>query len=147
VRVVVPILKSGEFRSDLAEQKAEGNTISLRASDLIGYTNSSYTVAGKPGSVRLTFVAAQETRDGKATPLAAPPQLPFQFPRNSGHVRLVFLVRVSHSDHNMAILGAKRLDILDAFTKRLMDDPSICRTSGKVFCSWVPVGVAVRPET
>src|SRR5579863_2456491 len=64
VRLVIPLLKSGEFLSDLGAQKTESNTISLRASNLIGYTNSSYTVTGKPGRVRLTFVAAQEMRDG-----------------------------------------------------------------------------------
>jgi hypothetical protein len=146
VHVVVPLLKSGEFRSDLVEQKAEGNTISLRASNLVGYTNSSYMVTGKPRSVHLTFVSAQETRDGKPTMLPAPPGLPFQLPPKSELVRLVFLVRVSQADHNMAVLGAKRLELLDAFTKRLMDDPSICRGTGEVFCSWVPAGVAVRPE-
>lgn len=146
VHVVVPLLKSGEFRSDLVEQKAEGNTISLRASNLVGYTNSSYMVTGKPRSVHLTFVSAQETRDGKPTMLPAPPGLPFQLPPKSELVRLVFLVRVSQADHNMAVLGAKRLELLDAFTKRLMDDPSICSGTGEVFCSWVPAGVAVRPE-
>ncbi len=146
IRIVVPLLKSGQYRSDLVEQQSDGHTITMRAADLIGYTNSSYLVTGKVGSVRLKFVSAEETRDGKAVALAEAPKLPFELPGKAAHVRLVFLVRVSQADHNMAILSAKRAERLDAFTKELVEDPGICKAAGDVFCAWVPAGVAVRPE-
>jgi hypothetical protein len=147
VRVVVPLLKSGAFRSELVPQKTEGNTISLSAEDLIGYTTSHYAVIGKANEVRLKFVSAEETREGKTTAMPGAPELPFELPRQTEHVRLVYLVRVSQADHNMAIVAAKQVIDLNAFTERLKENPSICHSSAHIFCSWVPAGVAVRAET
>jgi hypothetical protein len=48
----------------------------------------------------------------------------------------------------MAIVAAKRLDTLNAFTKRLRENPSVCEgKEEEIFCSWVPAGIAVRPES
>ena len=147
LRIVVPLLKSGGFVADWVPQKTEGKTLTLSAPDLVGYTTSHYAVTGKDGNVRLNFVSAEETRDGKTAPVAVAPQLPFELPRKSERVRLVYLVRVSQADHNMAIVGAKRLEDLNAFTNRLKEDPSVCHAGAAIFCSWVPAGVAVRTET
>jgi hypothetical protein len=146
LRVVVPLLKSGGFRPDLVAHKSEGNTVSLSADDLIGYTTSHYAITGKNGEVRLKFIAAQETRQGTPTPTMTQPPLPFELPRKAEHVRLVYLVRVSQADHNMAIVGSKRLDVLNAFTKNLRENPRICEVRQEIFCSWVPAGIAVRRE-
>lgn len=146
LRIVMPVLKSGGFRADLAPQKTDGNTISLSTANLIGYTISHYSVIGKGGEVRLRFVSAEETREGKTAPSPTAPQLPFELPRKTEHVRLVYLVRVSQADHNMAILAAKRLDRLSAFTDRLKENPSVCHSDAQIFCSWVPTGIAVRAE-
>ena len=147
LRIVVPLLKSGQFRSQLLPQKTEGNTISLVAHDFIGYVTSRYAVTGKDGEVRVTFVSAEESREGKTAPVTGAPALPFELPRKTQHVRLVYLVRVSQADHNMAIIAARRFDALNAFTSRLPEDPSVCSSNNQVFCSWVPAGVAVRTET
>jgi hypothetical protein len=147
LRIVVPLLKSGGFRPEFIPQKTAGNTISLQAADLIGYVTAHYAVNGKDGEVRLTFASAEESREGKTARLIAPPALPFELPRKPEHVRLVYLVRVSQADHNMAIVAARRLDALNTFTSRLLQDPSVCHSDNRIFCSWVPAGVAVRTET
>ncbi|MGI8746475.1 MAG: hypothetical protein ACR2NN_28630 [Bryobacteraceae bacterium] len=147
LRIVVPLLKAGAFRAaDFAHQTEDG-TISLSSRDLIGYTVSYSAITGKSKSgVRIKFRSADSTRDGKTVPEPNPPSLPFQLPRQNQHIRLIYLVRTSKADHNMAIVASKRLDALNAFTKRLEENPSICAGNDKVFCSWVSAGVAVRPE-
>jgi hypothetical protein len=149
LRIVVPLLKSGGFRPALTGQQTDGNTISMSAEDLLGYEVSHYVANGKTASrVRLAFVSAEATREGKTVSEAHAPALPFPLPQGREHIRLVYLVRVSQADHNMAIVAAKRLDALNAFTKRLRENPSICAEKEKdIFCSWVPAGIAVRPES
>lgn len=160
LRVVVPVRKSGAASTSGVTESVHGNTITLSAGDLIGYDTAHYAVRGKRGgSVKLMFVSAEETIGGKAVPLvgtgavatavvagAKAFALPFEIPQRSEHVRLIYLVRVSQADHNMAIAGAKHMEALDAFTKRLRQDPTACASSGEIFCAWVPAGVAVRPE-
>jgi hypothetical protein len=149
LRIVVPLLKSGGFRPAVTAQQTDGNTISMSADDLVGYEVSHYVANGKSASrVRLAFVSAEATREGKTVPEAHAPALPFALPERREHIRLVYLVRVSQADHNMAIVAAKRLDALNAFTKRLRENPSVCEGKEEgIFCSWVPAGIAVRPES
>jgi hypothetical protein len=130
----------------LTEEKANGNNLAMHAADLIGYTSSTYSVVGKRHEVRLKWMSAERVENGKPNPLDHAPELPFLLPPKTAHVRLVFLVRVSAADHNMAIVAAKRTEELDAFTVQLIQDPSICRSQQRTFCSWVPSGVAVQPE-
>jgi hypothetical protein len=146
LKIVMPLLKSGGFRADLRRQEINGNTISLTAADLTGYITLNYAVAGRNGVVRLRFIAAQKTQEGQTVPVSAPPALPFDLPRRPEHVRLVYLVRVSQADHNMAIVASRHPESLKAFTARLKEDPGICKTDNEIFCSWVPAGIAVRPE-
>lgn len=146
LKIVLPVLKSGGLRPALRVQETKGNSISVAADEVIGYITSNYAVTGKSGVVRLQFTSAQETRGDRTLVLAEPPLLPFQLPRKREHVRLIYLVRVSQADHNMAIVGAKHLDSLNIYTVRLKKDPTICKTNSEVSCSWVPAGIAVRPE-
>ena len=74
------------------------------------------------------------------------PTLPFALPLKAQHIRLIYLVRSSQSDHNMAITASKSLEALNGFTNRLKGSPDVCKLDGEVFCSWVPAGIAVRPE-
>ncbi|HEX3681403.1 MAG TPA: hypothetical protein VHU83_02595 [Bryobacteraceae bacterium] len=147
LRIIVPLLKSREFRASATAEQIDGNTISLHAADLIGYETSYYAIKGKINSgVRLEFASAEITRNGNTLPETNALTLPFQLPRHNQHIRLIYLVRVSRADHNMAIVASKRLTALDSFTKRLKESPDICDVKGEVFCSWVPAGIAVRPE-
>jgi hypothetical protein len=103
-------------------------------------------IGGSNRRVLLEFVSAAETKDGKSTPLSNAPRLPFELPRRSQYVRLVYLVRVSRADHDMAIVASKHLDRLNAFTTRLIENPESCKPTVAISCSWVPAGIAVRVE-
>lgn len=148
LRIVVPVLKSGGYKpTDLAEQ-TENRTITVSSGDVIGYVVSNYAVKGRrDGNVRLHFVSAETTMNGRTLPEVNAPALPFQLPRGTEHVRLIYLVRVSQSDHNMAIVASKHLEALNTLTERLRQDPNACQSSGEVTCSWIPAGIAVRPES
>ena len=146
LRVIVPLLKSSDSRTGLSAEQVSGNTISLNAGNLIGYTSSTYAVTGKPDRVRLQFVSAQQSRDGKTEQLQQAPPLPFDFPKHPARIRLIFLVRVSEADHNMAIVSARKSEVLTAFTARLKQDPAVCGSDPALSCTWVPPGIAVRAE-
>ncbi len=147
LRIIVPLLKSGGFLPAVGAQQSNGQTISLSAANLIGYEASCYVITGKSGgAVRLKFKSAEMSRDGRTVPEPNPPALPFKLPRRTAHIRLIYLVRVSQADHNMAIVASKDLDALNAFTSKLKQSPSICDEGRELFCAWVPAGVAVRPE-
>lgn len=147
LRIVIPLLKSGGFQAQLIPKENGGSGLSFSAADLLGITTSYYALVGKGTDVGLRFISAEESRDGKSTPLKAAPPLPFELPRHTQHIRLVYLVRSSQADHNMAIAASRQLDALNAFSNRLQQDPSLCRSDDEIFCTWVPAGIAVRPES
>jgi len=142
--VTVPILRSGGYLIQAATA-TEGTTLS--GADLIGFQVSRYTVSGKAdGRVRLKFESVEITKDGKKTVETQAPQLPFSMPAGYRHIRLIYFVRSSHADHNMAIAAAVNRADLNEFTGRMTADPSACEISSAVSCVWVPLGVAVRVE-
>ena len=119
----------------------------LAAPDLAGYQLSYYSVEdGGDGKARLRFASAETTRDGRTIAEKSAPTLPFVLPKKTGHIRLVYLIRVSKSDHNMAVVFSKKWDALNAFTKQLQRNPEVCNNRGEVSCVWVPAQIAVRPE-
>jgi len=147
LRIVVPLLRSGGAAPTLTAAQTNGNTISLSAADLIGYEVAYYGISGKTnGAVRLKFASAAITKDGKTEPQPDSPTLPFLLPEKTNHIRLIYLVRVSEADHNMAIVASKHLNALNRFTKEVQNNPDLCGQAGQIFCSWVPTGIAVRPE-
>jgi hypothetical protein len=145
--VLLPLTKSGRTLPALSSQKGDGSTITLSAADLTGYETAYYAITGgRNGAVRLRFTSAEITRDGKTAVEPNPPVLPFALPQGREHIRLIYLVRASQADHNMAIVASKHLDALNTFTKQLKQDPRICARNDEVFCSWVPAGIAVRQD-
>lgn len=146
LRIVVPLLKSGSTGQDSAVIETRGNNLTVRSKELIGYETSLYTVERARNGVRVEFLSAEVTREAKTTPQPNAPALPFALPERAGHIRLIYLVRVSQADHNMAIVSAKHLEKLNDFTSRLRTHPEVCRTAGEISCTWVPQGIAVRPE-
>ena len=74
------------------------------------------------------------------------PVLPFGFPDKPAYIRLLYLQRLSEADHNMAVLAADRMTTLEEATKQIRADPARCASVDKIFCSWVPPRVAVRPD-
>jgi hypothetical protein len=145
--ILIPLTKSGATRPTLSAQQNDASTISLSAADLMGYEMAHYAISGRQnGAVRLKFMSAEKTKEGKTAPEPNAPRLPFALPRGSEHIRLIYLVRASQADHNMAIVASKHLDALNAFTKELKQDPGICARNDEVVCSWVPAGIAVRQD-
>lgn len=145
--VVIPLTESGGTLPTLRAEQSDGSTITLSAADLKGYETVYYAIMGaRNGAVRLRFMSAAITNDGKTAAEPNPPVLPFALPKGREHIRLIYLVRASQADHNMAIVASKHLDTLNTFTKELKQDPRNCARNDKVFCSWVPAGIAVRQD-
>ena len=149
LRVVTPLPKSGGYRVADETQQVSGSTMTLSAGkDFIGYETSYYAVQprGRTG-VRIRFTSAESVRDGKAGMEQRPAVPLFQLPGNVRYVRLLFLVRVSQADHNMAVLAARDEMAMDEVTRQVQADPAGgCRAHKSSVCQWIPAGIAVRAE-
>lgn len=145
LRVVTPILKSGGYRLKSISQKVEGNNVTLTAGDdFLGYEVAYYSITARHG---VEFVSAETTRNGHARPQPRPVAQLFQLPRGMRHVRLVYLVRVSQADHDMAVVAATDMEALESLTRRVESYPTeACHGERGVFCAWIPVGIAVVPQ-
>jgi hypothetical protein len=149
LRVVTPILKSGGYQLHAAKPVEQGNTVTLEAgSDFTGYETAYYLVAPATGDrISLEFTSAEVTKDGKTSPQPNPLVPLFQDRKPIRYIRLVYLKRSSRSDHDMAVIGAQRPDLLESLTGEVENGGNEnCRTEKRVFCSWIPAGIAVRPE-
>jgi hypothetical protein len=147
LRILVPILTSGRYQIATDSVGQGHGAIVLSAANLVGYEVSYYSVDGRDGGkTRLKFKSAEITKDAKTVPEAKAPPLPFPLPVKVQHIRLIYLVRNSEADHNMAITASKDLAALNAFTVQIKATPDVCERDGAVFCTWVPAGIAVRPE-
>ena len=149
IRVIAPLTKSGSFQVAATEQSTVGNTITLSTSDdFLGYQTAYYSVGPRSRTeVQIAFISAEDTKGGVTGAPQAVPALPlFQLPRDARHVRLLYVTRRSGTDHDMAVLAAKNQDALAPLTADVQKDPVSCRDARHVFCSWIPAGIAVRPE-
>lgn len=147
LRIVVPLLTSGGYLVATHAVQKDDNTFVLSAANLTGYQVSYYAITGRSDrEVRLVFTSADTTKEGKTIQDSAAPTLPFALPPGPRHVRLIYFVRKSQSDHNMAIVASRNLEKLNVFTKQLEANPEVCHTDIEIFCAWVPAGIAVRPE-
>ncbi len=144
--IVVPMLKGKDKRILFDEVSTEGQTITLKAPKVLGVQVSHYQAVGTDdGKVTLTFERAEAMVNGNNQPLATAPPLPFALPGPKRFVRLLFLVRVSSADHNMAILAADSKDELKRKTAMVQRDAGACKSDEFSACTWVPQSVAVRP--
>jgi hypothetical protein len=149
VRAITPILKSGGYQVKPQPQTAEGNTVTLSVgSDFLGYETSHYEVKPRRGAgVDVVFTGAEVTKDGATTAESRSIARLFQLPRSARFVRLIYLIRVSDADHNMALAAADRIETLEALTRQVKADPAGgCKSRGRAYCSWIPEGIAVRAE-
>jgi hypothetical protein len=145
VQVVTPILKSGGFLLQSASQQEEGNTITLRAGDdFQGYETAIYAFSATR-KVLLTEVTRNHA--GQITHPPKPLHRRLRVPARLRHIRLLFTLKVSDADHNMAILAATDPARLQALTQKVQATPAAaCRNSRHEYCEWIPAGIAVRPE-
>lgn len=149
VRVVVPILKSGGYVLRELATQTDGKTVTVdTGGDFLGYEIAYYTVQGRRGGgVRIDFASAEGTRSGVTASETKSIAPLFQLPRGVRYVRLIYLIRVSQVDHDMAVAAARDIGSLNALTLRVQANPGkACRDGRDEWCSWVPQGIAVRPE-
>jgi hypothetical protein len=97
--------------------------------------------------VVVRFGSAEFTSNGKSSKRSQPLVPLFDLPENVRYVRLLFLTRVSQTEHDQAILGSSSLADLDALRRKVEDSPAEnCKVQPEGICSWVPAGIAVQPE-
>jgi hypothetical protein len=93
------------------------------------------------------FSSAEISQDGKTARQPQPVARLFQMHWNARYVRLIYLLRTSQADHDMAVVAATEMRALDVLTHQAQADPSSgCRSDSRRFCSWIPAGIAVTPE-
>jgi len=145
LRVVTPLLKSGGYRLTFSDETTSGNTITLTAGDdFLGYEVAYYGVKPRHG---LDLLSAETTRDGHSTPQPEPVAHLFRLPRGVRHVRLIYLVRASPADHDMAVAAANDMEALETLTRRVLANPmDDCHAGDGAFCAWIPAGIAVVPQ-
>lgn len=130
------MFRSGGYHLPVEEPRPQGATITIQTnSDFLGYEQAFYDVT--PG-LRIIFSNAETAIDGVSQPNAAPRVALFPLPHpEARHVRLLYLVRSSAADHNMAILAAPDLPRLS----------TACVSSKHLYSAWVPSGIALRPQS
>ncbi len=135
LRIVMPVLKPGTSSVVTGQGTQNGNTIVLSATNLLGYSSSYYAIEGRSKNrIKLRFALEEVTKDGVTKTETEPPQLPFALPQKTGHIRLIYLLRSSVSDHNMAIVAAAKQELLSTFTEQVQADPSRCAVTKQIFC-------------
>jgi hypothetical protein len=140
LRAVTPILKSGGYR--LRPEGEAGSTTLRAGADFLGYEIAWYTVESR----RIVFAAAEVHNKDSVVPAPAPIAPLFRLPGNARYTRLIYLVRVSEADHDMALVAAHKREALDPLTAQVRANPRNCRTERETFCAWIPDGIAVTPE-
>jgi hypothetical protein len=145
VVVVIPILRSGGYVvPSLRTQDMTGGGRIEAGPNFLGYEQDFYTVKHASNGVHVRFSHGVVWRNGKVQKVHAPRVILFEHMENSC-VRLVFLERVSEADHDMAIVSSGDLPRLNEITRQVTARAE-CRSSIVGSCTWVPRGIAVRPE-
>jgi hypothetical protein len=145
---VTPMLKSGGYVLKTPDKPASSNFTLSAGTDFVGYEVAHYEVKGQRGGrVRVEFVSAEVTKDGKTQPQPQSIAPLFQVARQPGYLRLIYLIRISQADHNMAVVAARKMDALDALTRQIQTNPAEgCKVDRHASCAWIPDGIAVRAE-
>lgn len=148
LRVTTPLLKSGGYvlKDTVQSTSRDGALIIETGDDFIGYETSYYAVGRNGPGVKIEFKSTEVTRDGETFSQRQPKVALFTMPRPAKYVRLLFIRRVSEADHDMAVVAAERIETLERLTQSVQTDPQACLSKGATYCSWIPLGIAVRPE-
>jgi hypothetical protein len=150
IRVVVPILESGGYIVRTEEVRNSDGTVSLQTEKgFVGYERDYYQV-NSPGEGKsvISFQSAEFTGiDHKKIKKPKPVISLFVLPESVNYVRLLFLTRVTETEHDAAVLAASSLAALDTLTPKVEVSPSAsCTALPDGLCSWIPEGIAVQPE-
>lgn len=160
IKAFTPILKSGGYLPTLVEEQQSGGGVRLSTSaDLVGYETSYYSVKQRENqsvkghesagqAVKVELASVLLTKDGKTVRQHQPALQLFDLPDNARFVRLLYLVRVSGADHDMAIVGAATPAALDELTRAIETSPAEnCAIGALGYCKWVPKGIGVQIES
>jgi hypothetical protein len=149
IQVVTPVLKSGGYKPQLTEgPRKDGGATFTTNEDFVGYETSYYAVKARDGGgVRIEFISAWVTKQSRTTRRPYPLIRLFEFPVSARLVRLVYMVRVSRADHNMAIVAASNVGELNDLTERVRTNPEgACQVDLTGGCKWVPDGIGIQIE-
>jgi hypothetical protein len=148
LRVVTPILKSGGYVVTSLTPLSPGDFRNLKAGDdYVGYENDYYLAKKRSVGVHIEFQSAEVVKNQSTSSQSRPSLELFKLPSKTHYIRLVYLVRVSRADHNMAIVAADNPEALDATTRRIQADPDQpCQQGPHLYCSWVPAGIGIQVE-
>ena len=148
LRVVTPILKSGGYLLHSLDKQSNDDLTHLSAGpDFIGYETSYYAVKKHGTDLRIDFTSAETVIDGKMNKQLVPLARLFEFPLGMRYARIIYLVRKSDADHNVALLYAADTEALAISTLNLQAAPDMgCKQGVGSFCSWVPQGISVQPQ-
>ena len=144
LEVITPVLKSGGFQVHTKAVHSNSGTVALVAGqDFIGYESSYYVVRlSKAGQISVDFRSAQLHKDGKTARQARPLAPLFHVPPGTKCVRLMYLLRLSQADHDMAVVSGISVDDLETRTEAVRKDPADGCTAPN--CYWIPAGIAVH---
>jgi hypothetical protein len=146
LRITTPLSPGS---ASVAEAATSGNTITLVAPAGFGYHTAYYAIRKDPagGVLRFEFVSGSLSREGKTSSEPAGLGWEVQPAIDARVARLIYLSRLSASDHNMAVVAALNRPALERLTRMIDDNPEQgCANTGDSFCAWVPAGVAVVAE-
>ncbi len=132
-----------------AETVEDGQTITVKSGGPApGFETAAYVVEPAGSGVRIRLREVTVQRGGDVMRTAKPAGWRLRPPGRMRRVRLLYTLRASAAHHNMALLAARDELRLEQLTQRVEASPETeCRSVPGAFCSWIPAGVAVRPET
>jgi hypothetical protein len=149
LRVITPLTRSGAYRvaTETLSPARQGEPITLRTNgDFLGYETAYYAVDPAPEGVRVRLLVAEQNIAGNTSAVPDPKLRLSPLSHRIRHIRLVYLIRQSTADHDMAIVGADTAERLAPFTSQVRANAAACKSSRNLHCSWVPAGIAVRAE-
>ena len=149
VRVVTPIFKSGAFKGQTENVETSGSTVALKTTDdFVGFEVDYYAVNTPSGHEPVVeFSSAEVSTNGRRTKPSRPLVPLFNLPEGIHYARLLFLTRVSQTEHDQAILGASSLEALEVLTQKVEFRPAEnCKMQPEGICSWVPSGISIQAE-
>jgi hypothetical protein len=119
LQVVIPILRSGGFIVPSVRRPGTNNTLSIETGgDFLGYERAHYRAMPREGGVRIRYVRSEVWEKGKTSTRRSPRLDLFSEAASARYVRLIYLVRLSLADHNMAIIASNDPATLVALSDR-----------------------------